>query len=81
MTSEQNARVISGSDALESTDSGEIGIGWSQCRVSGRKQEQKCVSCWEHGHTRAQCRGPDRVHHPHCQYFKGEGHQSAENAQ
>lgn len=37
-----------------------IKIGWTLCRIVERKQEQRCFRCWEHGHIKTQCNGPDR---------------------
>lgn len=37
-----------------------IRIGWVTCRMAERKNEEKCFRCWERGHLKADCQGPDR---------------------
>lgn len=57
----QNATVvINDQDASKLIQSGKIKIGWTQCRVLERKKDPRCYRCWEHGHIKAQCKGPNR---------------------
>lgn len=37
-----------------------IKIGWTNCMIQERKPEMRCFGCWEYGHVRGQCSGPDR---------------------
>lgn len=41
---------------------GRILIGWTSCRVIERMRDLKCYRCWELGHVKAHCSGPDREH-------------------
>lgn len=58
----QNATLI-----LQETDANkllamkEIRIGWSKCKILERKKETRCYKCWEYGHIRDECEGPDRT--------------------
>lgn len=39
-----------------------IKIGWSSCKVVERKRDPKCFKCWEYGHVKSECNGPNREH-------------------
>lgn len=57
----QNATVIlPASDADRLTQKGKLKIGWVMCKLYERKKEEKCYRCWEIGHIKSQCKGPDR---------------------
>ena len=55
-------------------DAGKLKIGWTICRVSERKMDIRCYKCWEHGHTKLQCNGPNREHC--CLKCSKEGHRA-----
>lgn len=63
-------------EAKKLTDLGKIKIGWTKCRVLERHKDTKCFKCWEQGHTKDQCTGPDRKHL--CLKCGKEGHKAAE---
>ncbi|KAJ8950490.1 hypothetical protein NQ314_007877 [Rhamnusium bicolor] len=67
--------VLVETDAVKLTNMGRVKIGWTKCRVIERKTELKCFRCWEYGHTRVQCKGPDREHL--CLKCSQEGHKAA----
>lgn len=57
----QNATVIlSEKSANILIELGKIKVGWTNCRLVERKFEMKCHRCWETGHTKAECNGPNR---------------------
>lgn len=71
--SKQNATLIMRSkDADKLLDLGKVRIGWILCRVYERVKEERCFKCWEKGHIKANCKGPDRGHL--CQKCGQEGH-------
>lgn len=47
-------------DAIRLIQAGTIGIGWTRCKVVERMQIVKCTKCWEIGHIKSECKGPDR---------------------
>lgn len=53
--------VMAEHDAIKLLDMGRIKIGWVMCRVIERVTETKCFKCWKYGHTKHQCKGPDRT--------------------
>lgn len=56
-----NATIKMNEDkALKLLQLGAIKIGWSLCKIRERKEYVKCFKCWENGHTKAECKGPDR---------------------
>lgn len=48
------------SDANKLRQAGSIRIGWTKARILERERISGCTRCWEPGHTRADCSGPDR---------------------
>ncbi|KAJ8971162.1 hypothetical protein NQ317_006549, partial [Molorchus minor] len=73
----QNATVVlRETDAVKLTKIGRIRIGWSSCRVLERKLDRKCFRCWEYGHAKTKCSGPDRE--KRCLKCGQEGHRAAE---
>lgn len=72
----QNATVILPADAADKlVVLGKIKIGLVRCRISEREKEIKCYRCWENGHTRKDCTGPDRSNM--CMKCGKEGHKAA----
>lgn len=63
-------------EAKKLVDLGKIKVGWTKCRILERQKNTKCFKCWEHGHTRQQCTGPDRQ--LLCLKCGNEGHKAAE---
>ncbi|KAK9738757.1 hypothetical protein QE152_g9623 [Popillia japonica] len=53
-----------------------IKIGWMRCRIEDREEDKKCYRCWEHGHFKAECKGPNRERL--CMKCAGEGHKANE---
>ncbi|KAK9719951.1 hypothetical protein QE152_g22363 [Popillia japonica] len=57
----QNATVILPSMFADKLiQMAKIKIGWMKCRVEERVRDVKCFKCWELGHIKANCKGPDR---------------------
>lgn len=57
----QNATIImKDDDANRLIQTGRVKIGWTYCRILERKIDPRCYRCWEHGHLKAQCNGPNR---------------------
>lgn len=57
----QNVTVIMQEEDAEKLLKMEIiKIGWTSCKVRERKVETRCYRCWEHGHIKAECKGPNR---------------------
>lgn len=57
----QNATIVmNDQDANKPIQTGKLKIGWTQCMVLERKRDPRYYRCWEHGHIKAQCKGPDR---------------------
>ncbi|XP_030757765.1 uncharacterized protein LOC115883538 [Sitophilus oryzae] len=57
----QNATVIIAKDeANKLLQLGQIPIGWMNCKMAERQREIKCYRCWQYGHIKSQCEGPDR---------------------
>lgn len=52
-----------------------IKIGWTRCRIMEREVDKKCYRCWQYGHEKAQCKGPDRERL--CVKCGKEGHKAA----
>lgn len=72
----QNVPVIMPEpDANKLLRTGKLKIGWLNCTVTKRKTEAKCFRCWDYGHMRAQCTGPDRQ--DQCIKCCKEGHKAA----
>lgn len=75
--SKQNVTlVMAETDGQKLIGMGKIKIGWTSCRILERKKEVKCFKCWEHGHVKAQCNGPDRERM--CLKCGKEGHQASD---
>jgi hypothetical protein len=53
---------------------GKIKVGWVVCRVRTRVEIPRCFRCLEYGHTRRECKGPDRSEA--CWKCGGAGHKS-----
>lgn len=53
-----------------------IKIGWVKCKIQERKKETKCYRCWQYGHTKEQCVGPDRQ--MLCLKCSKEGHRATD---
>lgn len=71
-----NATVILPSDeANKLIQRGKLKIGWTFCRILERKKDPRCLKCWEYGHQRDQCPGPDRDNL--CRKCTKEGHKAA----
>lgn len=69
----QNATIImKDSDADKLIEVANVKIGWTRCRVIERKNDPRCYRCWEHGHIKSQCKGPDRE--ALCMKCAKEGH-------
>lgn len=57
----QNATIIMTETAANKLiAAGKIKVGWTNCRIQERKREDRCFKCWEYGHTKLECKGPDR---------------------
>lgn len=57
----KNATIIMREDdAIKLIQLGKIKIGWTSCKVYEREKEARCFRCWEYGHTKSQCKGPNR---------------------
>lgn len=67
--------IMEEADAKKLIELGKIKIGWTKCRISERRQEGKCYRCWQVGHIRADCKGPDRGEL--CLKCGKEGHKAA----
>lgn len=52
-----------------------IKIGWTHCRVLERKNDTRCFRCWEIGHQKQHCTGPDRGNL--CKKCGKEGHKAS----
>ncbi|KAK9708301.1 hypothetical protein QE152_g27290 [Popillia japonica] len=53
-----------------------IKIGWMRRGIEEREEDKKCYRCWEHGHFKAECKGPNRERL--CMKYAGEGHKANE---
>ncbi|KAI4470692.1 zinc finger cchc-type superfamily [Holotrichia oblita] len=49
-----------------------IKIDWMRCRIMKRQEDNRC---WEHGHFKAECKGPNRERS--CVKCAGEGHKAS----
>lgn len=59
----QNATIIVEEKAAEELIRlGKIKIGWLNCKLIERKREEKCTRCWDIGHHKSNCKGPNREH-------------------
>lgn len=57
----QNATVImTEADAHNLLSLGKLKVGWTNCRVAERIKGTRCSKCWETGHEKKDCKGPDR---------------------
>lgn len=57
----QNVTVVAPEAAADQLlQRGRIEIGWTNCRIFERKRDLTCYRCWEAGHTKDRCNGPDR---------------------
>lgn len=52
--------IMTGKDADKLLKMDTIKIGWTLCRIRERKEVTRCYKCWEYGHIKSQCKGPDR---------------------
>lgn len=68
--------VVNRADAGILLKAGTIRIGWGKCRIQERITAVKCYRCWEYGHTKTQCDGPDRENL--CLNCAQEGHKAAD---
>lgn len=50
-------------------------IGWVDCKITERKKDDRCYKCWEYGHNKTECKGPDREQL--CMRCGEEGHKAA----
>lgn len=58
----QNATLIlHETEANKLLDMKEIKIGWTKCKILERKKETRCYKCWDYGHVKSECKGPDRT--------------------
>lgn len=68
--------IMSAKDADKLLDVGKVKVGWLLYRVYERVKDERCFRCWEKGHVKANCNGPDRGHlYQRCGQ---EGHFAAE---
>ncbi|XP_074036343.1 uncharacterized protein [Leptinotarsa decemlineata] len=73
----QNATlVMSANDADKLIELKSVKIGWTMCRLAERQKQIRCSRCWEHGHFKDQCSGPDRRNF--CLRCAEEGHRAVE---
>lgn len=73
----QNATIIlTEPDARQLLSIGKLKIGWINCRLLERKKERRCPRCWKTGHTKVECKGPDRQ--DLCMKCSKKGHRSAD---
>ncbi|KAI4461047.1 zinc finger cchc-type superfamily [Holotrichia oblita] len=57
----QNATIVMPEgDARKLIQARKIKIGWTSCKIVERKPDLKCYKCWDYGHTKSECTGPDR---------------------
>lgn len=72
----KNATVIlPDNEANKLIQKGKLKIGWTFCKILERKKDSRCLKCWEYGHLRDQCQGPDRDNL--CRKCTQEGHKAA----
>lgn len=71
----QNVTVVMEVEAADKLlQSGSIKIGWMRCRILERKEVMKCYRCWDYGHKKSQCTGPNRENN--CLKCGNEGHKA-----
>lgn len=71
----QNVTVIMpAADAENLIQMRSIKIGWLKCKIVERRADVRCYRCWEYGHTKSECAGPDRQNH--CLKCGKEGHKA-----
>lgn len=72
----KNATVIlADKEANKLIQKGKLKIGWTFCKIMERKKDSRCLKCWEYGHQRDQCQGPNRDNL--CRKCTQEGHKAA----
>lgn len=73
--SKQNITVITSvANAEKLISLGSIRIGWTNCKILERKTEDRCFRCWEQGHVKSQCKGPNRENL--CMRCSQQGHKA-----
>lgn len=68
--------VMAKTDADKLINLRQIKIGWMNCKIVEREREVKCYRCWQYGHVKSNCNGPDRE--KLCVKCSQEGHKAAE---
>lgn len=75
--STQNATlIINEEDANKILKANFLRVGWTSCRVVERAALNRCPRCWEYGHSKGGCTGPNRENH--CFRCSAEGHRASE---
>lgn len=73
----QNATlIINEEDANIILKGNFLRVGWTRCRVVERAALNRCPRCWEYGHSKGECTGPNRE--KHCWRCSAEGHRASE---
>lgn len=56
----KNATVVTNQRNATKLIASRLRVGWVCCRAYIRTEVEKCYRCWNTGHGRRECRGPDR---------------------
>lgn len=73
----QNATlIINEEDAEKLLKANSLRVGWTKCRVIERAATNRCPRCWEYGHSKGECTGPNRE--KLCWRCSAEGHRASE---
>lgn len=73
----QNCTVIVSAAAADKLiEKRKIKLGWTVCRIVERVEDNRCYRCWEYGHFKTECKGPNRE--VLCVKCAGEGHKASE---
>lgn len=67
--------VIKENDGKKLVEMESIKIGWVRCKIIERKKDMRCYRCWEPGHMKQHCTGPDRE--KLCMKCGKEGHKAS----